>query len=263
MADVFRVPLLTNSPRKKALAPALVNASLLLTTLVATVVSTVQTRTPTYTSYKKKPLVEQVEVRNLLTSTLVSTPPAVPFAKPTPFNSVYKKRQNQIYFPARVFNPQAPIVPPSGLPFQPPDHIVPAKKKIVYAIEYRNLNTNTMDFEPIAASVPESLPPQYKKKYYLDTSLSSLNVVLYNTAQTFDIFPTGGIEFAGSSEVAGDYSPTIGGSLDFTGDAIQYAELSIEGTGSLDFSGTATVAFLPEGSEQLTTKLPMTGAGQT
>jgi hypothetical protein len=188
----------------------------------------------------------------------------------TPFPSfgierVSKQHLGTIYLPPRGINAGAPNdTPASGIPFVPPLFEYAYQKKIVYNIPHWNAQGSQLDFEPIAASVPESLEPQKRKWRYADTSQNSRNVnLLGSLSQTFTFTPSGGVVFSGTNVFLQDKVISAGGTLTFSGEATTSHTINYELSGAITFSGTTVIQFLPEGSTVSTTKLPMTGAGQT
>lgn len=180
------------------------------------------------------------------------------------FDRVTPKSINPIWFPGRGTNPDAPVVVVETMPPRAPLFEFVQSRKVVYNIVHWNAQGSQLDFEPIAASVPESLEPQKRKWQYADTSQSSRNInLLGSLSQTFTFTPNGGISFGGANVFLQDrvFAPT--GAVTFSGDAITNHTINYIPSGPVTFSGTTVIQFLPEGSEVSTTKLPMTGAGQT
>jgi hypothetical protein len=263
VADIFRAPLIFAPQLKKRTTESYVVQNLLVLTLVAPVLGTIETRPATFTAYKKHTEVQVVQPPNLLTQQL-SGPALVPIAFGNSFSSFQKKKElSPIVYASRGIDPGAPIVPPATFPLNVPPFNFAQNKRPVYNIVHWNAQTSTLDFEPIASAMSENLNVPYKKQVLADTSLGSVNTRLFSTAQTFTLNPSGGITFSGSYTHSNDKTYAPSGVLTLSGNTTYSHLRNYAPNGAITFSGTNTLRFLPLGVEIVTTKLPMTGAGQT
>ena len=115
---------------------------------------------------------------------------------------------------------------------------------------------------PVGQATPQSFIAQ--KKWQTNVQATYRNWVINSpVAVTYTITPSGGITFSGDNTEARVRTNEVSGSITFSGTNEFTHIKTYVPTGAITFSGTNPLTFLPEGVLPVTTRLPMTGAGQT
>lgn len=89
---------------------------------------------------------------------------------------------------------------------------------------------------------------------------------IYGGTTSFNVYtlsPGGTLTFSGTALFTHIKTYAPSGALTFSGTAIEVHVKIYLPSGLVQFTGSAPLQFLPNGIQLATTKLPMTGAGQT
>lgn len=115
---------------------------------------------------------------------------------------------------------------------------------------------------PVGQPTPQSFIAQKKWQSNIQIDYRNWNIV-EPVAVTYTITPSGGITFSGTVVEARERTYAVSGSVTFSGTNEFTHITTYAPTGAITLSGTNPVTFLPGGAAPATTRLPMTGAGQT
>jgi hypothetical protein len=120
----------------------------------------------------------------------------------------------------------------------------------------------TTEEKPVGGTTPQSFNSQKKWQSVIQPDYRNWPIFVPE-AVTYTITPSGGITFAGTNTLARERTAVVSGSVTFSGTNEFTHIKTYLPNGAITFSGTNSMQFLPFGSAVPTTKLPMTGAGQT